>query len=189
MTQIDRALRKPIIGALKAVSEVDEAIDRGLDTVVLLHGTIFDVVTLVERAREDGLFTLIHIDLVEGIGRDAPGMRYLAQKVGVGGIITTKARLVREARDAGLLGILRLFLLDSQAYSTGIDLLKSCNPDAVEMLPGLVLPHLAEQIQRDIHHPIIAGGLIRTPKEARSALEAGAMAISTSRKELWSLRR
>lgn len=185
--QLDRALRKPVIGALKSVEDVEEAIRHELAAVVLLRGNIFDVIDLVERTRDQELATLIHVDLVEGIGRDAAGMRFLAQRVRISGIITTKSKLAREAKDVGLISVLRLFLLDSQAYRTGVELLRSANPDAVEMLPGLVLPHLAEEIRRDIRQPIIAGGLIRTAQEARDVLAAGAVAITTSRRELWSI--
>jgi len=185
--KLDRALRKPVIGALKSVDDLGEALSRQLAAVVLLRGDIFDVITLVERSKDHGLVTLIHVDLVEGIGRDAAGMRFLAERVGINGIITTKAKLARDAKDAGLMSVLRLFLLDSQAYKTGVELLRTSKPDAVEMLPGLVLPHLAQEIQRDIHQPIIAGGLIRTPSEVRDVLAAGAKAVTTSQPDLWSV--
>jgi glycerol uptake operon antiterminator len=35
--------------------------------------------------------------------------------------------------------------------------------------------------------PIFAGGLIRTPEEVQNALNAGASAITTSKRELWDL--
>ena len=33
--------------------------------------------------------------------------------------------------------------------------------------------------------PVIAGGLIRTAPHVRQAIEAGASAVTTSRRELW----
>ncbi|MBQ9942199.1 MAG: glycerol-3-phosphate responsive antiterminator, partial [Christensenellaceae bacterium] len=40
---------------------------------------------------------------------------------------------------------------------------------------------------QQIGAPIVAGGLITTAAQVRAALEAGAVAISTSKQSLWEL--
>ncbi len=178
-------LERRLIPALRRPEELDAALASGLPMVMLLKGDIFDVAQVTERANAAGVQVIIHIDLIDGIGRDRPGLRYLQQHMGVNGVVSTRSNLLKEAQALGMLTILRLFVLDSAAYSTGINLLHTVQPDAVEMLPGVVLPHIAKEAARDIHRPIIAGGIIKTEQDIRAILQAGATAISTSQQKLW----
>jgi len=62
---------------------------------------------------------------------------------------------------------------------------KSLLHEKLKILPGIILPRLKDDLARQNLPPIIAGGLIRTEKEIKEVLKSGALAISTSRKELW----
>ena len=42
-------------------------------------------------------------------------------------------------------------------------------------------------MENEVRVPIIAGGLIQTKKDIIESLSAGAMAISTTKQELWTL--
>jgi glycerol uptake operon antiterminator len=76
-------------------------------------------------------------------------------------------------------------VLDSAAYGTGVHLLNSLNPDAVEMLPGVAVPYIRDLLERDVRCPVIASGLIQTTETIQEVLRSGASAVSTSRRELW----
>ncbi|HEX6971041.1 MAG TPA: glycerol-3-phosphate responsive antiterminator, partial [Limnochordia bacterium] len=78
--------------------------------------------------------------------------------------------------------------LDSEALKTGLGVLRSSHPDAVEMLPGLILPYIAHRLPIDELPPIIAGGMIETEQELKAVLASPAMAVSTSREALWGYR-
>src|SRR5699024_6303541 len=78
----------------------------------------------------------------------------------------------------------RMLLLDSQALEQNLKFVYRFQPDCIEVLPG-VIPTVISQIQKDTDIPIIAGGLGREKEEATSALQAGAVAVSTSNSELW----
>jgi glycerol uptake operon antiterminator len=177
-----------LIAALRSPADLESALSYELPAVMLLKGDIFDVAQVVKRASAFQLQVFVHIDLIDGIGRDRSGLRYLQQEMGVTGVVSTRSGLLKEAHALGMFTILRLFVLDSAAYSTGINLLSGTRPDAVEVLPGVVLPHIAEEAARDIHQPIIAGGIIKTEQDIRAILEAGAAAISTSQQQLWKFR-
>jgi glycerol uptake operon antiterminator len=82
--------------------------------------------------------------------------------------------------------ILRVFILDSQSLQTGIQNIHTVTPHAVEVLPG-VASKIINIIKKDIHIPIIAGGLINTKKDVMDAMSAGALAVSTSNEEVWKL--
>ena len=70
------------------------------------------------------------------------------------------------------------------ALETGIRSIRTIRPDAVEILPG-VIPKIIKEIVEETNIPIIAGGLIRDKEDVINGLNAGAIAISTSREEVW----
>lgn len=176
--------KRQVIPALRSPADLPMALDLGLPCAIMLKGDIFDVERLMEQARGQ-LTVLLHLDLIEGIGRDKAGLNYLKQQFGIAGIVSTRSNLIKEARALGLLSILRLFVLDSAAYATGIHLLSTVKPDAVEMLPGVAVPYIKEELARDVHLPVIASGLIKTPQTIRELIAAGASAVSTSQVDLW----
>ena len=101
------------------------------------------------------------------------------------GIISTKAQLIRAAKDLGLLTVQRFFALDSQGMGSVLEMLKNTNPHFMEIMPGVIPKVIARLSKESI--PVIAGGLIETKGEITAALGSGATAISTGRPELWEL--
>ena len=57
-------------------------------------------------------------------------------------------------------------------------------PDCIEILPG-IMPKIIARIVRAQRIPVIAGGMIDDKEDVMQALKAGAMAISTTKQELW----
>src|SRR5690606_9583345 len=97
---------------------------------------------------------------------------------------STRVAVIRKAKQNGVLAIQRLFLIDSGALDTSVELAGQARPDLIEVLPGL-LPRWIREVRERTGVPVIAGGLIRTREEAAMALEAGAAAVTTSRPDLW----
>lgn len=64
---------------------------------------------------------------------------------------------------------------------------KTIRPDLIEFLPGIVLPKMIKRINRVSRVPIIAGGLISDKEDVMNALDAGAIAISSTNEEVWQL--
>ena len=58
-------------------------------------------------------------------------------------------------------------------------------PDIVELLPGVILPEVADLVLPRLSVPLLAGGFIRDAAAVRAALAAGAMAVTTSERALW----
>lgn len=143
-----------------------------------------DLLTVAEKvcqAHEAGKYIMVHIDLAEGIGKDRAGIRYLAQ-CGVDGIISTKAQMIRFAKEQGLLTVQRFFALDSKGVDSIADMLRNTNPHLMEIMPGLVPKVIKRYMASGL--PVIAGGLIQTKAEVTDALGAGATAVSTGMLEL-----
>lgn len=160
----------------------------GVEILFLLTGSIFDLQHLVDKVRGRDVLLFAHVDLLQGIGKDPQGMRFLAKEVGVDGMLSTRSHLIRAAKDEGLFTIQRFFLLDSEALKTAVNVLTKSRPDAVEILPALVLPNVHHRLPFSELPPVIAGGLVETEDELHAVLRTPIKAVSTSRQELWSHR-
>lgn len=183
---LSRLARNPVIAGIRDPKTVRLAIDRGMQVFFVLGGTLLELGPMVSPIKDvpDSL-VFLHIDLISGVGKDAAGVEYLAKTLSLDGIVTTRTHLIRAAKDVGLLAVQRLFALDSEAVKTGLAMMRSAEPDAVEILPALVLPHLAERLPVDAMPPIIAGGLVETWADVDAVLQGPAVGVSTSRTELW----
>lgn len=179
--------RRPVIASLMSAEELPVLLNTSASVIFIVKSDIFMIDAVVERIREAGKLSFIHFDLIEGLGKDRAGLAYLADKVGADGIVTTKNSIIAEAKKLGLLTVQRLFVLDSVSLDNGIKIIKSSEPDAIEVLPGLVCKRIVGKIRKELDIPIIAGGLISEPEDFREALDSGVIGISTSSRELWRL--
>ncbi|MEW6228538.1 MAG: glycerol-3-phosphate responsive antiterminator, partial [Bacillota bacterium] len=181
--------KHPAIPALRRVEEVDEAASCGAALVFFLTGSIYDLRDVVQKAAGHGQQVFCHLDLVQGIGKDPAGIRWLAREIGVRGVLTTRSSLIKAAKDEGLVAVQRLFVLDSESLKTGLSVIASSKPDAVEILPALVLPNIIHRLPVNEISPFIAGGLVETVPELEAVLATGALGVSTSKRELWRYKR
>lgn len=178
--------RHPVIAGIKSIEQAPQALEAGVAILFVLAGTIFDLQEMAAAPWRKRALIFAHVDLLQGIGRDAWGMRFLATEIGVDGILTTRTQLIKAAKDEGLYAIQRFFMLDSEAIKTAIQVLKHSQPDAVELLPALILPSIWRRLPLSEFPPIIAGGLVETVEEVNAILQTPAKAVSTSRQALWS---
>ncbi|MGD2126579.1 MAG: glycerol-3-phosphate responsive antiterminator [Desulfobacteraceae bacterium] len=177
--------KKPVIAAFREIENLRMAELKHVGVLFILGGTIFDLPPIVEEAGKHEKLVFVDIDLIKGAGKDAAGIRYLARESRVHGIITTKSNLLNSAQKEGLSSIQRIFVLDSESISGGLNVVEKSKPDAVEILPGLILPKIMDRIQAATSIPVIAGGLITKEGEIREILSSGAVAISTTSAHLF----
>lgn len=173
----------PVIAAVKSREDARAAATSQVAVVFVLGGSILSMQDILAELRQGGKMVFLHMDLIEGIGRDVAGLAYAASHWQPAGVITTRAPLVKAAREHGLLAIQRVFLLDSGSIRSGIQLINQCRPDFVEVMPG-VIPKAVDQF-KTAGRPVIAGGMVTERMEVVEALKAGALAVSTSSRELW----
>lgn len=86
----------------------------------------------IKKAKANNKYIFVHIDLAEGIGKDRTGIKWLSQ-LGVDGIISTKAQLIRSAKDCGLTAIQRFFVLDSKGMGSISEMIDTTRPDLIEI--------------------------------------------------------
>lgn len=177
--------RKPVITSLVNKEELPSILQTSSNIVFILKSDIFTIESIVEQIREAGKLSFVHFDLIDGIGKDKMGVAYMADKIGIDGIVTTKGSIITESKKYGLMTIQRLFVFDSVSLDNGIKMTKSAQPDAIEVLPGMVCSRIMNRIRAELDTPVIAGGLMVDLSDLETALTSGVIGISTSSKELW----
>ena len=173
----------PVIAAVTD-EKWQQALSSPAQVIFYLSANLLTVEEKVRQAHEAEKYVMVHMDLAEGIGRDRSGIRFLAQ-CGVDGIISTRAQLIRLAKEQNLITIQRFFALDSKGMESIEEMLRTTNPHLMEIMPGVIGKAIRRFRKSGI--AVIAGGLIETKQEVTDALGAGATAVSTGQQTLWYL--
>ena len=174
----------PVIAAVKDETGLKECLYSESQIIFLLFGDICSVGRYVEIAKSAGKMVFVHMDLINGLGNKEVAVDFIREHTGVDGIISTKPQLVKRAKELGLFGVLRIFVIDSMAFGNIEKQCASLVPDAVEILPGL-MPKIIKKLCSTVNVPIIAGGLISDKEDVMNALTAGAVAISVTNQRVW----
>lgn len=176
---------KPVITSLVTHEDLDPILKTSSNIAFILAADIFSLEETVEHIKDAGKLVFVHFDLIAGIGKDQMGVRFLADKIGVDGLVTTRSSIILTAKRHGMITVQRLFAFDSVSIDNGIKVIKSTQPAAIEVLPGMVVPRIIHRIEKELDLPVIAGGLITEMVDLEAALACGAIGISTSAKKLW----
>jgi glycerol uptake operon antiterminator len=172
------------IAAVQKVEDMERAVKSSANIIFLLVGSIFNIKELVDKVKSANKKVFIHMDFIEGIAADRSGVAYIAHHIKPTGIISTKSNLIRGAKEAGLMAIQRIFLIDRSAVVRGVKAAEQNQPDAIEVMPG-IMPRVIREMTDMTSLPIIAGGLVSSQREIDEALEAGALAVSAGTSLLW----
>lgn len=176
----------PIIAAVKNDDDLDASLQSEIGIIFILYGDICSIEGIVKKIKDSGSIAIVHLDLIAGLSSKEAALDFLKNKVGADGIITTKNSLVRHAKKLGLYSIVRYFVVDSMALTSIEKQMKECCPDAIEILPG-IMPKIIKKVNSISRVPVISGGLIADKEDVVSALNAGAISISATRREIWNL--
>lgn len=177
----ERLELSPVIAAIRD-SKWAAALASPSEILFYLEPHLTTVRARISEAHKAGKLIFVHLDLAEGIGKDKEGVAFLAD-CGADGIISTRAQIIRFAKELNLLTVQRFFALDSQGLDSILEMLKSSHPHYMEIMPGVIPKVLARFATGSI--PVIAGGLIEEKTEITAALSAGAIAVSTGSESLW----
>ena len=187
MGKLDQLLiENPVIAAIRNEEDLQNVIPSNVLIVFVLYGSIINLKDTCERLKAAGKIVFVHVDLIEGLKGDYTGLLFIKQCGDPYGIITTKATNIKNGKKLNFCVIQRIFVVDSLSLKTGIKNIQSVLPDAVEVMPG-VASKIIKSMENQVKVPIIAGGLIQNKKDIMESISAGAMAISTTNRELWNL--
>ena len=180
---IDRIECCPVIAAVHE-SQWERALTAPPEILFYLDASLLTIRQKVLEAHQAEKKLFVHVDLAEGIAKDKTGLRYLAD-CGVDGILSTKAPVIRWAKELNLLTVQRFFVLDSQGMDSISEMVHSTSPHLMEIMPGVISKAIRRFGEGPV--PVIAGGLLETKAEVTAALSCGAAAVSTTEEELWYL--
>ncbi|MBV7404202.1 glycerol-3-phosphate responsive antiterminator [Enterobacter sp. ENT03] len=178
--------QNPMIAAVKDNASLQLAIDSDCLFISVLYGNICTITGIVQKIKKAGKYAFIHVDLLEGTSNKEVVIQFLKLVTEADGIISTKAPMLKAARAEGFFCIHRLFIVDSISFHNIDKQVAQSNPDCIEILPGC-MPKVLGWVTEKIRQPLIAGGLVCDEEDARNAINAGVMAISTTNIDVWTL--
>ncbi len=176
-------LKKQVNAAVRTEEDLVAALNSEVEFIFLLHSNILTLKETVDRIHQVGKKVFVHMDFVEGVGKDKSGL-VLLKINGVDGIITTRTGMIKPAKEAGLIAIQRFFIIDSHSIDTAVDSIKISKPDLIEVMPGVIYRKI-EEFSKQVNVPLMTAGLVETEDDLKAAIEAGASAVATSKHQLW----
>ena len=156
-----------------------------IQTVFVLYGDICNISEIVRQIKDAGKIAIVHADLISGLAAKEISVDFLRRSTQADGVISTRANMIQRAKELNMIAILRVFLIDSMALDSALSA-KNLKPDAIDILPGL-MPSMLRKVRQLTGLPILTGGLITEKKEVMQALEAGALAISSTAPAVWQM--
>ena len=192
MTGTSELLRRlaefPCGAAVKLDDDLRDDLDAALEgrpgVLFVLRGNGLELAPVVHRIHSAGKLAAVHLDLVDGLSTDTAGVRWLV-RCGADAIISSQGQAVGSARAEGVVAIQRVLCSTRGALELGLAAVTRAQPDIVELLPGVILPEVADLVLPRLTVPLLAGGFIRAAADVRSVLAAGALAVTTSERALW----
>ncbi|MCL6616812.1 MAG: glycerol-3-phosphate responsive antiterminator [Anoxybacillus ayderensis] len=179
-------LQEKFIATIKHPKHIEQFLKTNWKTVLLQTGTISVIKRYVELLKAHDRYVFVHVEKIPGISYDKEGLQFLSKFVQPHGIVSTKSTLIQLAKKEKLWTIQRLFLVDTDAVETGLQVVQQVTPDALEVMPGIV-PDMIERLAQQVNIPIITGGLIQNRDQMVQALKKGAQAVSTGNPLLWKI--
>lgn len=173
-----------IIPAMQKMEDLEKLMVSNYTYIIVLEVHVSRLKPIFQMAQAHNKKLILHMDLVHGLKSDEYATEFVCQELKPFGIISTKSSVILKAKQKGVTAIQRMFLIDSYALEKSYKLIEKTKPDFIEVLPGAI-PQMITEVKTQLKIPIFAGGLIRTMEEVQNALNAGAEAVTTSRKELW----
>lgn len=172
-----------IIAAVRNDEEFEKAVKSNVKIIFDLAPDISEIGKRIKKAHTYQKILFVHIDLATGIGRDKSGITFL-KALGLDGILSTKASMIKIAKELGLKAVQRFFIIDSKSVAATIEGIKNTKADMIEIMPGIVV-RVIKRLKTETDVPIIAGGLIETEQDVKAAKNSGAFAVSTGKESLW----
>lgn len=176
----------PVIAAVRTQEDYASALESKVKVIFMVGGDVFKVKREMKALKEKNRLLFLHMDLIEGIGKNAGGIEYAIENFGIDGIISTKNQILKIGKLENIMTVHRIFLMDFQALNSGMNLIKTSKPDFIELTPG-VIPKIVKKVKVDCTQPIITSGLISSGEDVKMMIRAGASNIVCSCRELWQL--
>lgn len=153
--------------------------------MLLRHCNLFEFTALLESAHRCGCSVYVNVDHIDGIHADAAGLRYIAERLQVTGIISNHPKVLSIGKQFGLETIQRIFAVDSTGLEMALESVDTAYVDMLDFSPALVVPYVIPQLRSSFPLPFMASGLLYTAEQLQAVLRTGVQAVAVTRSELW----
>lgn len=179
-------INQKVLPAISSMKDFEKFLKSSYEFCIVIDfhiGQLNAISAMAERARKN---IIVHVDLTKGLSKDEYAAIYLCQNIKPAGLISTHSSVIQVAKKKNKIAIQRIFLIDGQSLEKSYRLIENSKPDYVEVLPG-IMPRMISKMKEKVKIPIITGGLITTAEDIDAAIKAGAIAVTTSNRELWKI--
>ncbi|HLX40080.1 MAG TPA: glycerol-3-phosphate responsive antiterminator [Ktedonobacteraceae bacterium] len=153
--------------------------------MLLRHCNLFEFTALLESAHRCGCSVYVNVDHIDGIHADTAGLRYIAERLRVTGIVSNHPKILSIGKQFGLETIQRIFAVDSTGLEMALESVDTAYVDVLDFSPALVVPYVIPQLKSSFPLPFMASGLLYTAEQLQAVLRAGVQAVAVTRPELW----
>lgn len=177
----------PIVYVMK---DINKALNCPHNNVILLGRmvNILNVKRVVQYVKSHGKMAIVDVDLVGGLSHEEHAIHFLAKEVCADGIISTHRNTINQAKKNNLVTILKVFAYDEFSLDSALNTINQCTPDALEVLPGAVLPFVYERLKEKADIPINASGFMDKDYQfIVKLLDMGVSAVHTNDPKLWAM--
>lgn len=179
----DAFQENPIVAAVRSDADLAQCLACDVRVVFVLYGDVCSIASIVDQIKTAGKLAVVHIDLITGLSSKEIAVDFLSKATRADGVISTRPNLIQRAKELGLFTLLRVFIIDSSALASALSARHLC-PDGIDILPGL-MPGIIRTVREKTGLCVLTGGLITRKQEILQALDAGAIAISTTDPAVW----
>lgn len=181
----DLLLDNPIILGVKSDDDIPIVLKNDNQIVFILYGEISNISDIVDKYKAIGKTVFVNIDLVDGFSVKNSVITFMKKNTKAEGVISSKAAILRYAKEMGFYTIHRFFVIDSMSYRNIKKQIDISQTDMINIVPGWT--KVIEWTSKAYQQPVIASGLVCDKKTVIESLQAGAIAISTTNHEVWEM--
>ncbi|WP_373376768.1 glycerol-3-phosphate responsive antiterminator [Cupriavidus nantongensis] len=180
-----RLTRHPVIGTLYGVDQIDAILASVAEVCIVANVELRKLQRVIATLAGAGKYVIVNIDSCEGLSQDKGGVEYLAD-IGVTSLVSTRVATIQRANRAGMVTMQKVFVTDRSTWPRSVKALEQSDPNLVQLMPAPMLSHLPEADRKALP-PIVTSGFVCNSDDIRDALAHGAVAVSTSDRNLWGL--
>ncbi len=175
--------RQPVIMAIYGIEQLKTALSSKAEVCIIANIDLVKLQPVISLLSKAGKYVIVNIDSCNGLSQDKGGIEYVAE-TGAMGLLSTRLQTVQRAKKCGLVTMQKIFVTDRSTWQRCLHAIEQSEPDYVQLMPAPMLP-LLSQADRNVLPPIIASGFVRNEEQVRTALQDGAIAVSSSDSALW----
>ncbi len=168
-----------VIPSLSKKEDVEKFIKSNMQYCILLNFDLIHLEEHIKAVQKENKIALVHLDYINGIAIDAHGCNYVINRLNADGILSANSAVILEAKNNKKIAIQRVFLVDTATLEKEITKINFCNPDYVELIPGIA-NEIYSTIEIHIHCNFIAGGLLKSVEQMYECIYNGASAVTVS---------